>query len=302
LPEAVSPPAGSGTPAAEVEIDVALVRALIAAQHPDLASLVVTPFAAGWDNAMFRVGEALVARLPRRAAAAGLIETEQRWLPGLAAGLPVPVPAATRTGEPGLGYPWRWSLLPWIEGAAADLSPPAASEAETLTGFLLALHRPAPAEAPHNPHRSVPLADRAEVLEQRMARLEAAGDTVHPAVRAALSDAIAAPPAPAKTWIHGDLHARNVLTDHGVISGVIDWGDMAAGDPATDLATAWALFADAAARHAVLGAYGADETLRRRARGWAVFFGVMLLEAGRVNDARLAEAGAATLARVAQDA
>ena len=40
--------AGTGTPAAEVEIDVALVRALIAAQHPDVVARMETAYDQWW--------------------------------------------------------------------------------------------------------------------------------------------------------------------------------------------------------------------------------------------------------------
>ena len=43
-----------------------LVRRLLAGQHPDLADLEVRFLANGWDNAIFRVGDELLARLPRR--------------------------------------------------------------------------------------------------------------------------------------------------------------------------------------------------------------------------------------------
>ena len=287
--------AGSGTPAAEIVVDAPLVRALIAAQHPDLAALPVRPAASGWDNAMFRVGEDLAARLPRRAAGAPLILNEQRWLPGLADHLPLPISAPVRLGAPGEGYPNAWSLVPWLAGAPADLSPPDAGQGPVLAAFLTALHRPAPRDAPRNPFRGVPLADRAAAVEARMDRLGAAiGDRVREIWR----DAIAAPVDGPETWLHGDLHGRNVLVEAGRFSAVIDWGDLCQGDAATDLAAIWSLLPHLAARRSALDAYGAAPTAVRRGRGWAVSFGVMLLDAGQVDDPRLAAAGAATLARV----
>lgn len=77
-------------PAADLEISPGLVRDLLAAQHPDLVALPVAFFANGWDNALFRVGDRLVARLPRRALGAEIIRNEQRWLPRLAPALPIP--------------------------------------------------------------------------------------------------------------------------------------------------------------------------------------------------------------------
>ena len=74
---------------------------------------------------------------------------------------------------------------------------------------------------------------------------------------------------------------RNVLVDQGVISGIIDWGDITSGDPATDLASAWMLFPDPQDRQELWKAYGhVSEPTLRRAMGWAVLFGVVLLDTG----------------------
>lgn len=296
-----SPPpglaAGSGTPAAEIAIDEGLVRALIAAQHPDLADLDVRPAASGWDNAMFMVGDDLAVRIPRRAAGAPLILNEQRWLPALADQLPLPIPAPARLGAPGCGYPYAWSVVPWLLGAPADLAVPAADQGPPLARFLRALHRPPPPGAPRNPFRGVPLSDRAAAVEARMARL---GEAVAPEIQPIWRDALSAPLDSPSTWLHGDLHGRNVLVEAGRFSAVIDWGDLCQGDAATDLAAIWSLLPNGGSRKAALDAYGASFDTVRRARGWAVFFGVMLLDAGQVDDPRLAAAGAATLARVVE--
>jgi aminoglycoside phosphotransferase (APT) family kinase protein len=106
-------------PAAEVEVSADLVRRLLADQHPDLARLPVEFLANGWDNELYRVGNELVARLPRRALGAQIITNEQRWLPGLAPRLPLPIPYPERTGVPGCGYPYSWSVVPYLPGVPA---------------------------------------------------------------------------------------------------------------------------------------------------------------------------------------
>jgi aminoglycoside phosphotransferase (APT) family kinase protein len=110
-------------PAADVNVTLDLVRRLLAGQHPDLAGLTVEFMANGWDNAMFRVGGELLARLPRREVAAANLLNEQRWLPVLAADLQLPIPAPERTGVPAYGYPYSWSVVPYLPGEpAADLA------------------------------------------------------------------------------------------------------------------------------------------------------------------------------------
>ena len=94
-----------GTPKAEFAVDEALVAALLAEQHPDLAGLALSVVDEGWDNVMFRLGEDFAVRVPRRAAAAKLIEHELAWLPRIAPDLPIAVPAPAARGRARLRLP-----------------------------------------------------------------------------------------------------------------------------------------------------------------------------------------------------
>lgn len=287
------------SPEAEVEIDAPLVRALLAEQHPDLADLPLRPFDEGWDNALWRVGDELLARLPRRAAAAGLVVAEQRWLPELAPALPLPIPVPVRVGRPSADYPWSWSVVPHLGGEPADRQPPMDADAVAirLGGFLRALHVPAPPDAPRNPYRGVPLSVRTELFEQRMAEL---GTTIDgDAVRAVWEWALAAPPPSGPpVWLHGDPHPANLLIAGGTLAAVVDFGDLCAGDPATDLAGAWMLLPSSALPRfvaAYAGPDGLDPDLERRALGWAVVFGVLLLAIGLDDRPTYAPIGHRTL-------
>jgi aminoglycoside phosphotransferase (APT) family kinase protein len=273
-----------GTPAAEFEIDALLVSQLLAAQHPDLQNLSIQFIDAGWDNAMFRLGDRLAVRLPRRSIAAKLLENEQRWLPQLAKQLPIAMPVPHRIGLPNALYPWHWSVIPWLPGKTADAIRLNADHAQQFALFLKALHVPAPNNAPQNPVRGVPLIQRATMLNERMQRLEAQTTMITPTIRSLWQQAVNTPIDIESTWIHGDLHPRNILVDKGGITGIIDWGDLTAGDRATDLAALWCLFPEKHLRAQVIDAYGevSQETLTR-AKGWAILFGVVLLDSGLVD-------------------
>jgi aminoglycoside phosphotransferase (APT) family kinase protein len=294
-----NPAPSDGTPPAEFAIDRALVTRLLADQHPDLAHLPLEVVDAGWDNAIFRLGDRLAVRLPRRAAAAPLVLHEQTWLPRLAAGLTLPVPTPCRFGNPSLGYPWHWSVVPWLKGIPADVSEPAPSQARAWAGFLRSLHVPAPADAPANSMRGVPLSRRSGMVVSRMQRLGGKTNLITPQLMRVWEAALHAPLDLAPTWLHADLHPRNVLIERGSITGVIDWGDITAGDTATDLASIWMLWEDPRARQAALEAYGGiSEATLQRAKGWAVLFGVFLLDTGLTDNPRNAEIGARSLRRV----
>jgi aminoglycoside phosphotransferase (APT) family kinase protein len=289
------------TPTAEVDITPGLVQALLQEQHPDLADLPIRLLDAGWDNVMVCIGDELMARLPRRAIAEELLRREQLWLPRLAPRLPLPIPAPVRTGVPGEGYPFVWSILPWIAGEAADLAPPDPSEAPVLARFLKAVHQPAPTHAPSNPVRDCPLSGKQEAVERRMATLKRETDAITPEVEAIWTRALATPIDLPRTWIAGDVHARNVIVQDGKLAAFIDWGDICAGDAATDLSSIWSLFDDAAARKAAIAAYGMSEATLARAMGWSVFYGAILLDTGRRDTPRHAAMGAAILRRLTED-
>src|SRR4029450_10230746 len=128
----------------ELDIDVSLVRRLLRRQFPEWAELPVEPVeSAGTDNALFRLGDDLVVRLPRIAWATGQAEKESRWLPHLAPHLPLAVPVPLAIGEPGDGYPWRWSVCRWLEGEAAttDRISDLSSAATDLAHFIEVLQR-----------------------------------------------------------------------------------------------------------------------------------------------------------------
>jgi aminoglycoside phosphotransferase (APT) family kinase protein len=285
-------------PAADCAIDPVLVRTLLSEQHPDLARLAIEPAACGWDNEIYRLGAALAVRLPRRAAAAPLLANEQRWLGPVAACLPLRAPVPLRIGRPAGAYPYAWSVIPWLAGAPLDSVAPTTDAAVALADFLLALHRPAPAEAPRNPVRGCALLDRAQAMAVRLDRLQDGRHAFGTEARELWQRALAAPMDVPMTWIHGDLHAQNVLVDAGSWCAVIDWGDMAAGDPATDLAAVWMLIADRGERRRALDLYGASAETALRAKGWALNFAAVFLDAGSGVDARLARMGEHTLRRV----
>jgi aminoglycoside phosphotransferase (APT) family kinase protein len=292
-------------PPADLHVDEALVGWLVAAQHPDLAGP-VRLVANGWDNAMFRLGERHVVRLPRRSGAAGLVLHEQRWLPELARLVPVPVPEPVRIGRPApeLGYDFPWSILPWFDGVcAADVAPAArATAAPALAAFVAALGVPAPTDAPVNPYRGVPLAARDDAVRERLARGRLSESE---RLQDVWERALAAPEwGGADVWLHGDLHPANlVLGASGDLDAVVDFGDLCAGDPACDLATAWLTF-DAPARALfrreieLLGAL--DQATWDRARGWALVLGSSIVDIVGV-EGRLGRVGVHALEQVLAD-
>lgn len=262
---------------AEIEMTAELVRELVRDQHPDLAHHPIRLGARGWDNQLWRLGDDLAVRLPWATRDSGaLLRKEHAWVPMLAPRLPLPVPVPQRIGEPSERFPQPWLITTWVPGTPADRTPVtrAADAAESLAAFLTALHQPAPDGAPAGRGRGGPLTDVAEGVVRGLAAAAERGLIRDPdAVSAVWHDAVTAPgwTGPAR-WIHGDLHPANVLTADGSLCGVIDFGDLCAGDPAGDLAAAWILLPDDAIdRFHAAYRPAPDAATLRRARGWAVW-------------------------------
>jgi aminoglycoside phosphotransferase (APT) family kinase protein len=258
-----------------LEITAEQVHELVREQHPDLADRPVRPGARGWEFQLWRLGDDLAVRLPWASdeADATLLK-EHAWVPALAPGLPLPVTVPQRLGEPTDRFPRRWMVTTWVPGTPADLAPitRGTDAAEALAAFLRALHRPAPAGAPEGRDRGGPLAERAAGFERGVAHTSERGLIDDPdAVLAVWHDALAAPAWDGPpVWIHGDLHSANVVTEDGTLRGVIDFGDLCAGDPAYDVSAAWLLLPDADAIARFHDAYRPDPATARRARGWAM--------------------------------
>lgn len=288
-------------PAAEIDVTAPLVRQLLADQHPDLADLPLLFVASGWDNVVFRLGDTYAVRLPRRRAAVPLIEHEARWLAELAPRLPLPIPVPLRVGAPGAGYPCAWTVVPWFDGSTALALPPHDPDdaARSLGAFVSALATPAPADAPTNRFRGVPLADRHTAV---VARIKAALPArLRPRAHAMWGQSMASPPyAGPPLWLHGDLHSANVLVNRGVVAAVIDFGDITAGDPATDLSLAWMMFDPAGREIFRSAAGGCDDATWVRARGNALAHGLACLSSSS-DDPVIAALGRRTLGLVLDD-
>ena len=264
----------------EVDTDVSLVARLLAAQFPQWAGLPIKPVpSSGTDNALYRLGDDLVVRLPRIHWATGQAEKELRWLPKLAPHLPLAVPAPLAMGEPGEGYPWPWSVYRWLEGenATVDTIPDPNETATDLARFITALRRLDPTGGPRDVYRGWALSTRDRHTREAIAASAARGLVNAEAATAAWEAALRTPPwdrAPA--WFHGDLMPGNLLFVGGRLSAIIDFGALGVGDPACDLIIAWGFFAGES-RKAFRAALAVDDATWARGRGWALSIGLVAL-------------------------
>lgn len=266
----------------EVETDPSLVRRLLALQLPEWADLPVEPVrSAGTDHALYRLGDDKVVRLPRIGRAAEQVDKEHRWLPTLAPLLPLAIPVPLAKGRPAEGYPWPWSVCPWLEGedAIPERVADPGQAAAALAAFVASLQQIDPTGGPppgsHNFFRGVPLAARdaatRSAIEALHGLVDAAAATA--AWEAALRTAAWRRP---PVWIHGDLKSENLIVARGRLAAVIDFGGLGVGDPACDLIVAWDLLT-AETRPVFRTALSVDDATWARGRGWALSVALIAL-------------------------
>lgn len=265
----------------EFDTSVDLVRSLLAAQLPGWSDLPIRAVTStGTSNAMYRLGEDMVVRLPLRPGSEKSLAKEHTWLPVLAPDLPVRIPVPLAAGAPTADYPMPWSVLAWVageDGIIADFDREAA--ALDLARFIKALQAidttGAPTPSAANLGRGVPLADRDRYTRESIAACAHVVDA--PALEQVWEQSLQAPSwdRPA-VWVHGDLASGNILFEHRRLSAVIDWSPCGIGDPAVDVMVAWEMFTGPS-RRAFRAEVEVDDATWERARGWALSTAVGVL-------------------------
>jgi len=297
-------------------VDAATVRQALATAFPALRVTACHYLSEGWDSSAWLVNHTLIFRFPKRAEVAACLRREIALLPALAEALPVPIAHFTYVAPSGAPTD---PALPFVgyrklEGVFLDTAPkflhPASPLLPPLAAFLRALHA-----FPHD--RAVAAGVPAATWDTWVAHWHTfAARTMH-------DDDPALDP-PTRAWVatfraaflaeltlaarplaltHHDLALEHILADPtGTrITGVIDWGDLALGDPALDFA-GFAGSCDAATLTALLTAYGpVDDGFRRRAIWYARLAPFHLLHFGlHTGDAATIAEGYAAIRRAAQ--
>jgi aminoglycoside phosphotransferase (APT) family kinase protein len=234
----------------EREIDDALVRSLVDEQFPTWSDLTLERAGDGTVNVIYRLGDELAVRLPRRS---DVDDKEERILLTLESRLPVEIPRFVARGREFTVHTWLKGELPHGKLPADDVA--------ALVRALRTLGGDGPEPAGG---RGRPLHERDDAVRDALRRVDAPG---------ALELWEASLRAPewhgAPVWIHCDLDGRNVLTREGRLTGVLDWGGAGVGDPALDVMAAWKLVASEE-RERFRALLDVDDATWLRAKGWAV--------------------------------
>ncbi|PKQ27186.1 MAG: hypothetical protein CVT64_01715 [Actinobacteria bacterium HGW-Actinobacteria-4] len=257
-----------------------LVIALIQDQFPDLAHHEIGRHYKLDDHTSVRVGDEYGAIFPTVAHWDQNYARNAAFIKPLLPLWTFPWSAPLRTGDPGHGYPYHWVISKWISASTAGFVPLRPEAAAPLGDALRQIHHAAPADAPASATADVTIAQLTPEWESLLAAVAQIDAPEHRLLNADVATALweqaaKADVAPRRTWTHGNLEPRAVMSNQGEFAGVVLWHTFGVGNPAVDLGAACILI-PTDARATMLKAYG-----KVNARALAAIQGYELLAALR---------------------
>ena len=285
----------------EAKLSLEVVKQLLEEQFPDWSHYGIEPFDhQGTDNVMLKLGEDKIIRLPRSQRSEESLKKECLWLAKIESGLSIEIPHIIGVGCPSEQYPFQWVIVNYLEGSSPsdnnflDL----AQAATDLGHFIKELQRVDTTDAPLCSRKSPSMSSDKETRQL----IPALSDVFDAKEITQLWEAALEIPPWKKdpVWLHGDIHAGNLLVQNGKITGVIDFGMSGVGDPARDLMVGWMLFKEDS-RKTFRDGVEPDEAMWDRARGCALHFGIMAYSYYKNRDPFLAGLAQKTLEEVIKD-
>lgn len=275
-----------------LKIDEMLVRHLIDNQFPQWKHLEIRPVESqGWDNRTFHLGKKMLVRIPSDADYALQVEKEQRWLPILAPLLPLPISSPIVMGKPQDEYPWKWSVYQYLKGVPASIARTIDQNlfAKQLAEFLAVFQKIdttfGPVAGLHSFYRGGSLSTYDSETRQAITALKQKIDAA--IVTEIWEEALKTAWQNEPVWVHGDISPGNLLVEDNQLSAVIDFGQLAIGDPACDLAITWTFFKNES-RKIFRNTLSLDVDTWKRGRAWTLW--KALIVAAGITDSNNAEA------------
>ncbi len=255
-----------------------LIKKLIQNQFPEYKNLPVCSVQVqGHDNRTFRLGKDLLVRLPSAKYYALKVPKENKLLPLLKPHITLSIPEPVKVGMPSDLYPYNFSIYKWLEGKSANLINFSDKEFENiafdLANFIKELHgiKNIKEILPPGKHNGWGGGELKLKDKDTKNQINSLSEIINKSKSLNLWEKATNSKWNKKpVWIHGDFAFGNFLTQKNKLSGVIDFGGIATGDPACDLVIAWT-FLKNKPRTIFKKTLNYDHETWIRAKGWALW-------------------------------
>jgi aminoglycoside phosphotransferase (APT) family kinase protein len=290
----------------QLRVDAETVRSLVDEQFPQWRALPVRAVAShGTVNALFRIGDGLLARFPLQPAEVAStwrsLESQAQSARELLGRTRFPTPEPIALGDPGAGYPLPWSVLTWLPGTVATDCDPGESVAfaHDLAEFIQGVRaidtrgrifsgrgRGGDLRS-HDAWMETCFLRSTELLDVRRLRRSWVALRVLPRTAGDVMS-------------HRDLIPPNVLVSSGRLAGVIDVEEAGPADPALDLVGGWHLL-EAGPREVFRDDLKCDDLEWERGKAWAFEQAVGLVWYYAESNPVMSQLGRRTLQRILAD-
>lgn len=261
----------------EIAVDATLVKELLITQFPQFKDMSIVPIKSiGTDNAIFKIGNNLCVRLPRKKDMFLTINGYIQWVNPIVQQLPLKISTLMLPGKPQGKYPYNWGIYTWLDGENIYDKPLTDYNraAIDLASFIKALHSIDTIGAPRS-WRGESLINRDPEVRKAIHALK---DEINVQAITNLWNTCISVSEWDKdpVWIHADLLPTNILGQNDKLSGIIDFDGFGVGDPAVDLLPAWCIFT-AESRAIFRKQLCVDDATWMRGCGWALSIAIIII-------------------------
>lgn len=264
-----------------MEIELHQIKLLIESQFPEFKNFEIHKIeTSGHDNNSYHLGDDFSLRLPSAEAYSTQVIKEHRYLEILQKSISTPITHPLFLGKPSELFPYHFSINKWIDGESVtkdniqDKNKFAIELAQFLIDLQTCYIKDGILPGTHNFYRGASLSIYHDetLLAIKECKLFNRNKCLDIWMKANETEFGGVP-----VWIHGDFEVGNILVKNGHLSAVIDFGNMAIGDPACDYVIAWTYF-DKESRKIFFDKLSLDDNTINRAKAWALWKALITLD------------------------
>ena len=282
-----------------MELEIHNIQSIISKQFPQYAHLEIRKVEkSGHDNRTFHLGNDFSLRFPSSIEYSTQVLKEHRYCGKLKESISFQITEPIELGNPSDLFPFHFSINKWIEGESINSINiiDKCQLARDCARFLLELKQcdtnDGPLPGAHNFYRGGNLSI---YHDETIHAIHQCVDFDQSQCLKIWDLGLNSNYMDSNSWIHGDFEKDNLLVKNGKLYAVIDFGNMAVGDPACDYVMAWTYF-DKASRTIFLKDLHLDQSTINRAKAWALWKALITL-----NDPKRREFSLYTLNELLND-